>query len=425
MMKMVMKMERIYLCIDLKTFYASVECVERGLDPFRTDLVVADITRSKGAICLAVSPKIKERGIRNRCRIWEIPKEVHPIIAKPRMKKYMEYATSIYGIYLKYIDKEDIHPYSIDEMFLDVTSYLNLYHKTPIEMGKMLMTEIYKKTGISSACGIGTNLYLAKVALDILAKKEVSHIAYLDEKRYQELLWNHVPLTDFWRISTGTENHLHKLHIRTMYDITQTNEKLLYKEFGINALFLIDHAWGREDCTIADIKKYHPKAKSISNSQILFRDYSTIDARIVLTEMIDDLVLQLVEENKVTNGIGLYIGYSKDTLPPLKMNIKLKEATSSYRTIMKRVLEEYDYHINENALVRRMGVTFFDVESKTYEQLNLFSTLEEEKKDSKLEQVMVSLKHRFGKNAILRAISYQQGATQKERNKLIGGHNAE
>ncbi len=424
-MKVVMEMERTYLCIDLKTFYASVECVERHLDPFKTDLIVADPERSKGAICLAISPKMKARGIRNRCRIWEIPKDVHPIIAKPRMKKYIAYSASIYAIYLRYIAKEDIHPYSIDEMFLDVTSYLKLYQKNAFELAQMLITEIYRETGITATCGIGTNLYLAKVALDIMAKKNTSHLAFLDEETYQKTLAHHVPLTDFWRINNGIEQRLHKLHIRDMADIRAKEERVLYKEFGVNAGYLIDHAWGREPCTIADIKAYHPQNKSLSNSQILYRDYNTIDARIVLTEMVDNLVLQLVEKHFLTYQVGFYIHYSKEMLPPLKVTIKLKRATDGYATILKRVLEEYDYRIQEKALIRRISVVFAQLVPKQYEQLSFFTSFEETEKESKLEEVMVSLKHRFGKNMILRATSYQEGATQRERNKLIGGHNAE
>ena len=260
-----------YICVDLKTFFASVECVERGLDPFKTDLVVADIARSKGAICLAISPKMKERGIKNRCRIYDIPKGVKYIVAKPRMKKYIEYAAKIYGIYLDFFSKEDIYVYSIDEVFIDVTSYLKTYKKNEVCLAKDIIEEVYKRTGICATAGVGTNMYLAKIALDILSKHNKSHIGYLNEDLYKEKLWNHTPLTDFWQIGKGIEARLYKHHLRTMEDVAKASPNILYKEFGINAEYLIDHAWGKETCTIKDIKSYKPKSSSISHSQILFR----------------------------------------------------------------------------------------------------------------------------------------------------------
>lgn len=418
-------MKRVYLCIDLKTFYASVECVERHLDPFKTDLVVADISRNKGAICLAISPKMKARGIKNRCRIFEIPKYVKPIIAKPRMRKYIEYSAKIYAIYLKYIAKEDIHPYSIDEMFLDVTSYLSMYKKTPFELANIIIEDILKTTGITAVCGIGTNLYLAKIALDLLAKHNKNNIAFLDEGLYREKLWDHEPLSDFWQISYGIENRLKKLHLKNMKDIAKTNEQKLYKEFGINARFLIDHAWGRESCTIKDIKEYKPKSKSISNSQILFKDYDYKNARIVLIEMIDALVLELVERNLYTNCLGFYIGYSKDIISPLKVSFKLKEATCSYKEILNYILEEYDYRVNEKIPIRKIGITFSNIDKIKYKQIDLFSNNQEDVLEQKLEETVIDIKHKFGKNAILRGISFEEEATQLVRNKMIGGHNAE
>ena len=414
-------MNRIYLCIDLKTFYASVECVERGLDPFKTDLIVADVARSKGAICLAISPKMKERGIHNRCRVYEIPKWVHPIVAKPRMKKYIEYSARIYGIYLKYISKEDIHPYSIDEMFLDVTTYLNLYKKTPFELAKTIMKDIFDTTGITSSCGIGTNMYLTKIALDIIAKHNKDHIGYLDEELYKEKLWHYEPLTDFWMISTGTESRLHKLRIKDMYDIANTREEVLYKEFGVNARFLIDHSKGIEPCTIKDIKAYKPKSHSLSNSQILYSDYDYKKARIVLIEMIDNLVLELNNKELCTNNIGIYIGYSKDIYPALKLSFKI-DSTNNYELIRNRILLEYDYRINEKIPIRRIGISFNNVGKRKFEQMNLFQI--ENKKDEQIEKTIIDIKNKFGKNAILRAVSYEDGATGIARNKLIGGHNA-
>ena len=280
-------MQRYYMCIDLKTFYASVECVERSLDPFSTNLVVADPSRGKGTICLAISPKMKMLGVKNRCRIYEIPPNIKYIIAPPRMKKYIEYSANIYGIYLKYFSKDDIHVYSIDEAFMDVTNYLKLYNTDVVSLAKIIMKDIFDTYGITATCGIGTNMYLAKIALDITAKHSSTNIGYLDEEKYKKELWHHKPLSDFWQIGKGIERRLNKLRLFDMYDIAHTDPKRLYKEFGINAEYLIDHSFGKESCTIADIKKYKPKTNSITNSQILFEDYSFEKARIVLKEMVE------------------------------------------------------------------------------------------------------------------------------------------
>ena len=277
-------MQRTYLCIDLKTFYASVECVERHLDPFNTNLVVADPSRGKGAICLAISPKMKMLGIKNRCRIYEIPPTVKYIVALPRMKKYIEYSANIYAIYLKYFAKEDIHVYSIDEAFMDATNYLKMYNMTAVELAQTIIKDIFNTYGITATAGIGTNMYLTKIALDITAKHSSTNIGYLDEEKYKNELWHHKPLTDFWQIGNGIERRLNKMRIFDMYDIAHAEQKKLYKEFGVNAEYLIDHSWGKESCTIADIKAYKPKTNSISNSQILFEDYSFEKARLVLKE---------------------------------------------------------------------------------------------------------------------------------------------
>jgi len=418
-------MKRFYLCIDLKTFFASVECVERGLDPFETDLIVADLSRCRGTICLAISPKMKRRGIRNRCRVFEIPKNVNYIVAKPRMKKYIEYSSRIYGIYLKYVSRDDIHVYSIDEAFLDVTSYLNLYKKNPLELAKIIMKDIYDTTKITATAGVGTNMYLAKIALDITAKHVDSNIGYLDEEKYKRELWYHTPLTDFWQIGKGIETRLHKLHIRTMYDIAHADEKSLYKEFGVNAKFLIDHSWGVEPCLISDIKKYKPKSNSISNGQILSCDYNYINARKVLIEMIDDLTLQLVDKKLCTEVVGFYIGYSHDDYPALKMSKKLDNPTNSFSRISKVLLEEYDFCVSKKYKIKRISIFFRNLTFNRIEQLDLFSDVSILEKDEKIEKAMNLIKNKFGKNAIMRAISYDEGATQRQRNKLIGGHNAE
>lgn len=414
-------MQKIYLCIDLKTFYASVECVLRKLDPFETDLVVADITRGSGTICLAISPKMKARGIKNRCRLWEIPSNVKPIIAKPRMKKYIEYSGKVYRIYLKYISKEDIHPYSIDEMFLDVTSYLKLYDTTPYELANMILKDIYNTLGLTAASGIGTNLYLAKVALDIIAKHNPDNIGFLDERLYKEKLWNHVPLTDFWQIGIGIQNKLFKLNLNNMKDIVNCNPKILYQEFGVNAKYLIDHANGIEPTTISEIKKYKPKNHSLSNSQILLKDYNYKDARIVLIEMVDSLVLELIKKNLYTSTISFFIGYSKNIIPWLKKSIKLDKLTNNYSYILSFILKYYDFSIDKAVPIRKIVINF-STEEKNYEQISLFDNI---KDNSNLERAVLDIRNKYGNNILLKAISLNDSATQMVRNNLIGGHNAE
>ena len=411
------------MCIDLKTFFASVECVERGLDPFKTDLVVADIARSKGAICLAISPKMKERGIKNRCRIYDIPKGVKYIVAKPRMKKYIEYSAMIYGIYLDFFSKEDIYVYSIDEVFIDVTSYLNIYKKNEVCLAKDIIEEVYKRTGICATAGIGTNMYLAKIALDILSKHNKSHIGYLNEDLYKEKLWNHTPLTDFWQIGRGIETRLHKHHLRTMEDVAKCNPKILLKEFGINSEILIDHAWGKETCTLKDVKSYKPKSSSISHSQILFRDYNYKEARVVLIEMIDVLVLELVSKDLYTSNISIFLGFSKEESGGINFSFNCDQ-TNSYKKILKLILDEYDYRVLEECKIRRIGISFNNLDKKKYEQLNMFEK-EDSIEENILEKTIGDLKNKFGKNTILRCISLDKNGTAKDRNRYIGGHNAE
>ncbi|MBR6690898.1 MAG: DNA repair protein [Bacilli bacterium] len=418
-------MNRVYVCIDLKTFFASVECVERKLDPFKTDLVVADPSRGDGAICLAISPKMKLRGIKNRCRMWEIPKNIHPIIAKPRMKKYRDYSIYINTIYLDYVNEEDWFAYSIDECFIDATPYLNYYKKTPKEFAKMLIDAVYKKTGITAAAGIGTNMYLAKIALDITAKHSKDNIGYLDENLYKEQLWHHTPLTDFWQIGRGIERRLFNLHLKDMFDISKCEESLLYKEFGINAEILIDHSKGIEPCTIKDVKEYKPKSNSISNTHVLDKDYNFEDARNILIEMVDNLILDLVSRKKYASTVSLYIGYTKDKIPPMKFTVKLEQATSSYTIILNKILSEYDFRVNQFILIRRIGIFFGNLKEKLIEQLDLFSIHEISEKDLRIEMAMNEIKNKYGKNSILRGLSFTENATQIKRNKLLGGHNAE
>lgn len=412
-----------YICIDLKTFFASVECVERGLDPFKTDLIVADIARSKGAICLAISPKMKERGIKNRCRVYEIPRDVKPIVAKPRMKKYIEYAAKIYGIYLDYFSKEDIFVYSIDEVFIDATTYLKAYKKNEVCLAKDIIEDIYRRTGICATAGIGTNMYLAKIALDILSKHNKSHIGYLNEELYREKLWEHKPISDFWQVGKGIESRLYKHHLKTMKDVASCNPNILYKEFGINAEILIDHSLGKESCTLKEIKEYKPKSSSISHSQILFRNYNYKEARIVLIEMIDALVLELVSKDLYTSNISVFIGFSKEENGGIKFSFNCDQ-TNSYKKILKNILDEYDYRIMEDCKIRRIGLSFNSLDNKKYEQLNLFEKMDSNE-ETVLEKTINNIKNRFGKNSILRCISLDSNGTMRQRNKYIGGHNAE
>ena len=416
-------MQKIYMCIDLKTFYASVECVERGLDPFNTNLVVADETRGKGTICLAVSPKMKMLGVKNRCRIFEIPKNIKYIIAMPRMKKYIEYSANIYRVYLKYFSKNDIHVYSIDEAFIDATNYLKLYNKSPIKLAKTIIKDIYDNYGITATAGIGTNLYLAKIALDITAKHNVNNIGYLDEEKYKKELWYHRPLSDFWQIGKGIEKRLNRLGIYDMHDIATANQKKLYKEFGINAEYIIDHAWGKESCTISDIKAYKPKTNSISNNQILFEDYSFEKTRLVLKEMVELGSLRLIEKNLVTDVIHLYIGYSKNIIPSTGGSKRINNYTNIYSELLKEFLLIYDKTTNRNVPIRRIGISFGNVIEENNVQLNLFTDQEKIEKEKKLELTICNIKNSMGKNKILRGMNFEDGATTMIRNRLIGGHN--
>lgn len=414
---------KIYLCIDLKSFYASVECVERGWDPLTARLVVADPERSEKTICLAVSPALKQMGVPNRCRVFQIPKEIPYKMAPPRMQLYIDYAAEIYGVYLKYIAKEDIQVYSIDEAFLDVTDYLHLYQMTAVELGRTIMQDILDTTKIPAACGVGTNLYLAKVALDILAKHETDRISYLDEARYREKLWKHKPLTDFWRVGRGTVERLSNMGICTMEEIAHARESLLYKAFGIDAELLIDHAWGREPVTIADIKAYRPKNTSFSSGQVLPRDYEYEEGVLVVKEMADLLCLDLVDQGLVTSYISLVIGYSNQKCyEPAKGSTTLRSATSSNRRLLSYVEQLYRRIVRPGAYIRRITLTYTGVMAEDYQQFDLFSDPEETEKDVKAQRAAISIKQRYGKNAILKGMNLEESATTIERNGQIGGH---
>lgn len=500
-----------YIAIDLKSFYASVECIERQLNPLTTNLVVADISRTEKTICLAVSPSLKAYGIPGRARLFEVIRRVkevnaerknnapgrqfsgssysapelkkHPelelsyITAPPRMAFYLEYSTIIYKIYLKYIAPEDIHVYSIDEVFMDVTPYLKTYGTTPKELTSKIIQDVLDSTGITAAAGIGTNLYLCKVAMDIVAKHVIPdsrgvRIAELDEISYRRLLWNHRPLTDFWRVGRGYQKKLEAAGLFTMGDIARCslgkdneyyNEDLLYKMFGVNAELLIDHAWGWEPTTIDLIKAYKPETNSICSGQVLQRPYDSEKGKLIVKEMTDLLVLDLVEKQLVTDQLTLTVGYDIDNLSDIKIRnnykgevttdhygrkipkhahgtVSLKHPASSTRVIMDAVLNLYDRIIDPGLLIRRITITANHLtdekqvqEAKEFEQLDLFTdyaALEKKRKkeeerlsrERKLQEAMLSVKKRFGKNAILKGMNLQEGATTIERNRQIGGH---
>ncbi|MDF2843094.1 MAG: repair protein [Herbinix sp.] len=415
--------ERVYLCIDLKSFYASVECVERGLNSLTTNLAVADPERSEKTICLAISPSMKALGIKNRCRVFEIPKGVEYIMAPPRMKLYIEYSANIYAIYLKYIAKEDIHVYSIDEAFLDVTRYLSLYHMSARELAVQIMKDIKSVTEVTATAGIGTNLYLAKVALDITAKHAKDNIGYLNEELYQKTLWKHQPLNDFWRIGRGTVNRLASIGIFTMGDIAYANEDLLYRVFGIDAELLIDHAWGRETTTMADIKAYKAKSNSMSSAQVLPRDYSFEECRIIVKEMADALCLDMVDKGVVTNSMSLMIGYSNELeLKHVSGTASMTVTTNSYRTIIPYIMKLYERIVDKGKPIRRLGLSCNNIIDEAYEQYDLFTDPAEMEKDRKLQRAAIDIKNKFGKNAIVRGMDLQEAGTTMERNRQIGGH---
>ncbi len=421
----VIGLKRVYLCIDLKTFFASVECVERNLDPFKVNLAVADKERGKGALCLAISPKLKALGIKNRCRLFEIPSYLDLIIAKPRMKLYMQYAANIYEIYLKYVCDDDIHVYSIDEVFLDISTYFKLYRKTPLQMARMIIDDIFETTGITATAGIGSNLYLSKVALDISAKHNPSNIGILNEPLYKQTLWHHQPITDFWHVGRGIAKRLAKYQIFDMAGVAFCDEKILYQEFGVNAKYLIDHAWGKEPTTIAQIKKYQPENNSISHSQVLFEDYSYEDALLAMKEMVELKVLDLVEQHLVTRHIALYVGYSNKKIKATGGSLKIGVCTNSYRILLSEFITLYKRTTHLNCPIRRLGISFGGVIDEKYEAYDLFTDYQEIEKERKLQEALINIKGRYGKNAVFKGMDLLEKATTLKRNKLIGGHNGE
>ena len=420
--------QKSFICIDLKSFYASVECVERGLDPFKTNLVVADPTRSQSTICLAITPAMKKLGVKNRCRIHEIPAGIEYITAMPRMQLYIDYSARIYSIYLRYISKEDIHVYSIDECFMDVTNYLSLYHMTEKEMAVELMDAVMKETGITATAGIGTNLYLAKVAMDIVAKHVDDHIGILNEISYRQQLWDYRPLSDFWRIGSRTEKKLAGYGIHTMGDIAYTSvtsEEWLYKMFGIDAELLIDHAWGLESCDIHDIKNYHTEEHSLSNGQVLMRNYSFEEAAVVVREMTDVLVLDLVSKGLITGSVTLWIAYDhRYERPSSHGTVRLTSLTNSSSTIMDEVDKLYQKITDRHTGIRRIEICANRVMPEGYLQYDLFTDPAAVEKEKNLQQAILDVKKRYGKNAIMRGANLLDCSTYRERNNQIGGHRA-
>lgn len=411
------------LVIDLKSFYASVECVERGLDPMTVNLVVADPERSQGTLCLAVTPAMKKLGIPNRCRVYEIPSHVEYIMAQPRMKLYLKYAADIYSIYLNYLSKDDIHVYSIDEAFLEVSSYLSLYHMTAKELGQTIMKEILEKTGIQATCGIGTNLYLAKVALDITAKRSDDFIGCLDEKTYQETLWDHRPLTDFWRIGRGIADRLAGVGVTTMGQLAHFDQEKLYHMFGIDAELLIDHAWGRETATISDIKAYTPKSRSLTSGQVLMKDYSFENGKLIVKEMVDMLCLDMARKNLVTDSVTLQVGYSHAChRKPARGTTSLAVETNADTVMVPSVVGLYEKIVDPSFPIRRIYISCNHVILDEYYQQNLFDLDKDFDRNKRLQEAVLAIKDKYGRNAILKGRDLEKEATAKERNRQIGGH---
>jgi len=412
-----------YICIDLKSFYASVECVDRGLDPLQAKLVVADPERSEKTICLAISPAMKQLGIKNRCRVFEIPDNLEYIMAPPRMQRYIDVSADIYAIYLKYISKEDIHVYSIDEVFMDVTDYLLMYQMDAVELATIIMEDVYKNTSITATCGIGTNMYLAKVALDISAKHVKGNTAFLDEELYKKTLWSHRPITDFWRVGAGIAKRLERHGIYTMQDIANAKEEMLYSLIGVDAELLIDHAWGREPTTIADIKAYKPKHNSLTSGQVLCSERPHEEGLLIVKEMADLLCLELVDKGLVTDSVSLQIGFeNRLELPMARGTTTLPITTSSAKTMIPYVEKLYEKIIPKHMGIRRVNLTFNNVIDEAYQQYDLFIDPVELERERKIQHAMIDIKKKFGKNAILKGMNLEEGATTRERNQQIGGH---
>lgn len=415
----------IYICIDLKSFYASVECAARHLDPMTTNLVVADPSRTEKTICLAVSPSLKAMGIPGRCRLFEIPKNIDFIIAPPRMSLYIDISARIYGIFLRYLSADDIHSYSIDECFMDVTDYLDLYGLSAKQLAEQMMADILRETGITSACGIGTNLYLCKIALDIMAKHEPDRIAYLDELSYREKLWDHRPITDFWRIGRGTARRLQQAGITTMRQVTQTDEDFLYRLFGVDAEILIDHAWGIEPVTIADIKAYKPQNTGLSTAQVLPRDTDYETVRLLLKEMADSLALDLTDQGMVTGSVGVHVRYARGFSGRTGAVRSISTVTSSGRVLRQKVLEIFDSFADPHAMYKGLLISYNHLQPEAFAQADLFNDSASLERDRRLQKAQLAIQKKYGKNALLKGMDLLDGATAIERNQQIGGHKSE
>ena len=415
--------ERSYLCIDLKSFYASVECLERGLDPLTTNLVVADPERTEKTICLAVSPAMRRLGVPGRCRVFEIPADIPYIMAPPRMQLYIDYSAEIYSIYLKYIAKEDIHVYSIDEIIADATEYLGMYRMTARELGMTIMEDIRQNTGITASCGIGTNMYLAKVALDITAKHTPDRIGILDVDSYRRTLWDHKPITDFWRIGKGIAGRLEQCGISTMGQLAHADEDMLYRMFGVDAELMIDHAWGEETARMEDTKAYKSRTNSICGGQVLGCDADYEGGRLLVKEMADMMSLELVEKGLVTDSLTLHVGYnSRLAAKPAHGTIHMTVTTSSAKKLMEYAGRLYDRIIDRELPIHRITLTFNNVVDEEFRQYDMFTDPAELERENRLQKAMLDIKEKFGKNAILKGMNLQEGATARERNRQIGGH---
>lgn len=402
-----------YICVDLKSFYASCECVLRGLDPLTTPLVVADESRGNGTIILATSIYLKrEFGVPGRCRLYELPKDIPLIIAIPRMRKYIDFSTKVYECFLQYFSPDDIHVYSIDEAFINVEPYYRLYEKTGVEMGRMIVEELKTKLGLPVSCGVGDNMFLAKIALDILAKKTVDGIAYLDRDKFINQLWYHQPISNFWQIGNGISKKLEGLGLYNLHDVAFYGRDRLVKEFGVIGNDLYDHAWGDDDISITDIKKYSPKAKSISSGQALFRDYTKQQARIVLLEMIYALSLDLIKKKMKCSSISLSIGYSKNSNLGMQKSLTLPYEMQNYNRLKEFFLILFDYV--EDIPIRKINIAFYGLTDGR--QLSVFE------EDNRIYETINNLCQKYGKQAIMLGISLEKDATQKSRNSLIGGH---
>ena len=461
-------MGRTYAAIDLKSFFASVECILRGLDPLKAKLVVADESRTEKTICLAVTPALKAYGIPGRARLFEVNQKVREVlrrtgekieftIAKPQMAKYVEYSTKVYNVYLKYVSAEDIHAYSIDECFLDLTRYLKLYKKTARELVKTIIQDVFTSTGITATGGIGTNLYLCKIAMDVMAKHVEAdadgvRIAELDEMSYRKQLWSHRPITSFWQVGRGIAERLENCRLNagrgiyTMGDIARVsvkNPEALYKLFGVNAEILIDHAWGYEPCTIADIKKAKPRNRSTGEGQVLQDPYPFDKARLVVREMVDTVSMTLVAHDLVTNAMVLTVGYDREnvdkgiyhgvtvtdfygrTIPkPAHGTANIGYYTSSQKVMADAVMKLFDRIVDPKLTVRRLNLVAADIVDASHEQYDLFTDVKKQEREKKRLKAELLIKKRFGKNAIVKGMDLQEGATTIERNGQIGGHRA-